>query len=119
MARNIMTIRRMRPEEVSIAVDWAASEGWNPGFQDAACFAPVDRQGFFIGEIDGSPAAIISTVNYDARFAFLGFYIVRPDLRGLGLGWQIWQAGMEHAESRVVGLDGVVAQQDNYKKSGF
>jgi len=114
-----MKIRTMRPEEIALAVDWAAGEGWNPGFQDAACFAPVDPQGFLVGEVDGSPAAIISTVNYDSSFAFLGFYIVRPDLRGLGLGWQIWQAGMQHAGSRVVGLDGVVAQQDNYKKSGF
>jgi hypothetical protein len=63
--------------------------------------------------------AIISMVNYDSSFSFLGFYIVRPDLRGKGYGWQIWQAGMTHAGSRVVGLDGVVAQQENYKKSGF
>jgi ribosomal protein S18 acetylase RimI-like enzyme len=114
-----MTIRPMRPQEIEMAVDWAAGEGWNPGFQDAACFAAVDPEGFLVGEIDGSAAAIISTVNYDRNFAFLGFYIVRPDLRGLGLGWQIWQAGIAHAGSRVIGLDGVVAQQDNYRKSGF
>ena len=119
MSRHAMKIRSMRPEEIGLAVDWAAGEGWNPGFQDAACFAPVDPQGFLVGEIEGLPAAIISTVNYDANFAFLGFYIVRPDLRSMGLGWQIWQAGMEHAGSRVVGLDGVVAQQESYKKSGF
>jgi ribosomal protein S18 acetylase RimI-like enzyme len=58
-------------------------------------------------------------VNYDAAFAFLGFYIVRPDLRGQGYGWRIWQAGIAHAGSRSIGLDGVVAQQDNYRKSGF
>jgi hypothetical protein len=109
----------MRPEEIALAVDWAAGEGWNPGFQDAACFATVDPRGFLLGEVDGLPAAIISTVNYDSNFAFLGFYIVRPDLRGEGYGWQIWQAGMGHAGSRTVGLDGVVAQQENYKKSGF
>jgi GNAT superfamily N-acetyltransferase len=109
----------MRPREIEMAVDWAAAEGWNPGFQDAACFAPVDPRGFLVGEVDGTPAAIISTVNYDARFAFLGFYIVRPDRRGIGLGWQIWQAGIAHAGSRVIGLDGVVAQQENYRKSGF
>jgi Acetyltransferase (GNAT) domain/Acetyltransferase (GNAT) family len=109
----------MQAAEVAMAVDWAAGEGWNPGFQDAACFAPADPEGFLIGEIEGEPAAIISTVNYDPHFSFLGFYIVRPDLRGKGYGWQIWQAGMAHAGSRVIGLDGVVAQQENYKKSGF
>jgi hypothetical protein len=72
-----------------------------------------------IGELDGEPAATISCVNYDARFSFLGFYIVRPDLRGKGYGMRIWNAAIAHAGGRVVGLDGVVAQQDNYRKSGF
>jgi hypothetical protein len=109
----------MAPSEVALAVDWAAAEGWNPGHCDAACFATVDPAGFLIGELDGAPAATISCVNYDARFAFLGFYIVRPDLRGRGLGLAIWRAAIAHAGARVVGLDGVVAQQENYKKSGF
>ncbi|MGB7012289.1 MAG: GNAT family N-acetyltransferase, partial [Pseudolabrys sp.] len=26
-----LRIRSMRPDEISIAVDWAAAEGWNPG----------------------------------------------------------------------------------------
>ena len=112
-------IRPMRPEEVSLAIDWAAAEGWNPGLADAACFASVDAEGFLIGELDGAPAATISCVNYDARFAFLGFYIVRADLRGKGFGLRIWNAAIAHAGARVIGLDGVTAQQANYKKSGF
>jgi ribosomal protein S18 acetylase RimI-like enzyme len=109
----------MRSDEISIAIEWAAAEGWNPGLSDAACFASVDPQGFLIGELDGQPAATVSCVNYDARFAFLGFYIVRPDLRGKGFGLRIWNAAIAHAGARVIGLDGVVAQQDNYRKSGF
>jgi GNAT superfamily N-acetyltransferase len=112
-------IRAMRPDAIALAGDWAAAEGWNPGLADAACFATVDPGGFLIGELDGEPAATISCVNYDDRFAFLGFYIVRPDLRGRGFGLRIWNAAIAHAGGRVIGLDGVVAQQENYKKSGF
>jgi GNAT superfamily N-acetyltransferase len=112
-------IRAMRPDEIQLAVDWAAAEGWNPGFVDAACFATVDPEGFFIGEVDGVPVATVSCVNYSDRFAFLGFYIVRPDLRGSGYGLSIWNAAIAHAGQRVIGLDGVVAQQQNYKRSGF
>jgi GNAT superfamily N-acetyltransferase len=108
----------MRADEIVLAADWAAAEGWNPGLNDAACFATVDPEGFLIGELD-EPAATISCVNYDDRFAFLGFYIVRPELRGRGLGLSIWQAALAHAGTRTIGLDGVVAQQDNYRKSGF
>src|SRR5690242_15214380 len=111
--------RAMTPADLAVAVDWAAAEGWNPGKHDAACFHAVDPDGFIAGELDGTLAASISVVNYDERFAFLGFYIVRPDLRGRGYGWGTWQAGMAHGGARNIGLDGVVAQQDNYRKSGF
>ena len=44
---------------------------------------------------------------------------MRADLRGRGYGLRIWNAAIAHAGTRTVGLDGVVAQQENYKKSGF
>jgi hypothetical protein len=116
---NDLNIRTMRPDEIPIAVEWAANEGWNPGLADAACFATVDPDGFVVGEIDGAPVAIVSCVNYDARFAFLGLYIVRSDMRGRGHGLRVWNAAIAHAGERVIGLDGVVAQQPNYKRSGF
>ncbi|MFK4506802.1 GNAT family N-acetyltransferase [Bradyrhizobium daqingense] len=114
-----LQIRNLRPEEIALAIDWAAAEGWNPGLADAACFAIPDPHGFFVGEIDGEPVATVSCVNYDDRFAFLGFYIVRDSFRSKGHGLRIWKAAIAHAGGRVIGLDGVVAQQDNYRKSGF
>jgi ribosomal protein S18 acetylase RimI-like enzyme len=65
------------------------------------------------------PVGCISVVAYDAAFAFLGLYIVRPQFRGQGWGLKLWQAGMKQLGDRNIGLDGVVAQQDNYRKSGF
>src|SRR5882724_1254258 len=118
-AKSDLSIRTMRPEEISIAVNWAAAEGWNPGLADGSCFAAADPEGFLIGELDGAPAATVSCVNYGSAFAFLGFYIVRKDLRGSGHGLQIWNAAIARAGQRVIGLDGVVAQQQNYRKSGF
>ncbi|WP_255607782.1 GNAT family N-acetyltransferase [Ancylobacter sp. Lp-2] len=114
-----LIIRAMRPEEIPLAIDWAAGEGWNPGRADAGAFGAVDPQGFLIAEEGGAPAAVISVVNYDAAFAFLGFYIVRPEMRGHGIGYRLWQAGLAHAGARSIGLDGVVAQQANYAKEGF
>jgi uncharacterized protein (DUF433 family) len=45
--------------------------------------------------------------------------IVRPDLRGRGYGLRTWRAAIARAGSRSIGLDGVVTQQENYRKSGF
>src|SRR6202048_2004786 len=114
MIADSFKVRAMRPEEIGLASDWAADEGWNPGLADPACFGTVDPEGFLLGKLDGRPAATISVVNYNANFAFLGFYIARPDLRGRGYGLRIWQAGMAHAGLRTGGLDGVYAQTVNY-----
>ncbi|MFJ9174160.1 GNAT family N-acetyltransferase [Streptomyces sp. NPDC102360] len=98
---------------------WAADEGWNPGLADGPSFFAQDPDGFFLGRIDGEPVSAVSVVNYGDAYAFLGCYLVRPDLRGLGHGIATWRAGLAHAGGRTVGLDGVVAQQGNYRKSGF
>jgi GNAT superfamily N-acetyltransferase len=98
---------------------WAAGEGWNPGPADGGCFLAQDPDGFFVGRIDGAPVSAISLVNYGETFSFLGFYLVHPDFRGRGHGYATWQAGLEHAGDRVIGLDGVLDQQDNYRRSGF
>ena len=112
-------VRLMRQADLALTLDWAAAEGWNPGLNDAECFHAADPEGFFIGEMAREPVGSISAVRYDARFGFLGLYIVRPEFRGRGFGLELWRAAMRHLGERNVGLDGVVAQQENYRKSGF
>ena len=112
-------IRTMSRKEVDIAVDWAAAEGWNPGLHDAESFYAADPQGFLVGELDHEAIATLSVVKYGKTFGFLGFYIVKPEHRGKGYGIQIWNEGLKYLSGRNIGLDGVVAQQENYKKSGF
>ncbi|MFD7319751.1 GNAT family N-acetyltransferase [Streptomyces sp. NPDC059875] len=106
-------------QDWAVVRGWAAAEGWNPGVADAAAFFAQDSEGFFLGRIDGEPVSAISVVNYSDRYAFLGFYLVRPDQRGLGHGLATWRAALAHAGERTVGLDGVPDQQDNYRRSGF
>ena len=114
-----LIIRNLEQQELNIMADWAAAEGWNPGLHDAECFYAADPQGFFIGEVAGSPVGCISAVAYGQEFGFIGFYIVRPEFRGKGYGIQLWQAAMRYLGPRNIGLDGVVAQQANYQQSGF
>lgn len=109
----------MRREELAFAIDLAAHEGWNPGLHDAECFFAADPEGFLIGELAGEPIGCISAVSYAGRYGFIGLYIVRPEFRGRGFGWQLWQAAMARLSGHNVGLDGVVAQQSNYARSGF
>ena len=112
-------VRTMSRRELDRAVDWAAAEGWNPGLHDAGAFHVADPEGFLVGVLDDRPVASISVVRYGQGFGFLGFYIVVPEARGHGYGRQIWEAGLARLAGCVVGLDGVVAQQENYRRSGF
>lgn len=112
-------IRPMTEDEVGLAIEWAALEGWNPGLNDAACFYAADPEGFLVGLLDGEPVAAISAVRYGETFGFLGLYIVKPPYRGRGYGLRIWKAAMDRVRGRNIGLDGVVAQEGNYRKSGF
>ena len=112
-------IRTMTRDDIDTAIEWAAREGWNPGLDDAACFHAADPDGFLAGVVDNEIVATISVVRYGATFGFLGLYIVKPEYRGCGYGMQLWNAGLARLRNRTIGLDGVVAQQHNYRKSGF
>ncbi|MFG1180805.1 GNAT family N-acetyltransferase [Xanthobacter versatilis] len=112
------TIRTLDPAEVETVVDWAAREGWNPGLADANAFLAQDKAAFRGLFRDGALATVISATTYQELFTFVGFYICRPDLRGRGLGYALWQDTFTSLRG-TVGLDGVLAQQDNYARSGF
>ena len=114
-----LQVRSMRRQELGLALDWADREGWNPGLKDSDCFHAADSDGFLIGCLGQEPVACISSVSYGENYGFIGFFIVKPDVRGRGYGFGIWQAGMKKLGDRVIGLDGVTTQQDNYQKSGF
>ncbi|MEU6015338.1 GNAT family N-acetyltransferase [Streptomyces sp. NPDC047515] len=106
-------------DDLTMLAEWAHEESWNPGLTDRHAFFAADPRGFLVGRLDGAPVSCVSVVRYGRDFGFLGFYLTRPELRGRGYGIQLWRAGMARLDGRNVGLDGVVAQQPNYRTSGF
>ena len=119
MGEAKIEIRNMTRGEIGLAVDWAAKEGWNPGLNDAEAFWAADPGGFLLAVQDAKPVGCVSLVRYEGGFAFLGLFIVIPELRGRGIGIALSTAALELAGGSIVGLDGVVAQQKNYQKMGF
>lgn len=119
MQTQTFSIRSMAREEIDSALQWAADEGWNPGLYDADPFYAADPDGFLTGRLGDENIAMISAVKYGEGFGFLGFFIVKPEYRRHGYGLQIWKAAMERLAGRNIGLDGVLAEQDNYRRSGF
>ena len=116
---NNYIIRPMMRNELDFAIELAATEGWNPGLQDSDCFYAADRHGFFLGLLNDEPIACLSAVKYSDSFGFMGLYIVKKPYRGKRYGIKLWHTGLDYLKGCNIGLDGVVAQQSNYKKSGF
>jgi GNAT superfamily N-acetyltransferase len=109
----------MTRADLDLALSWAEAEGWNPGLGDAAAFLAADPGGFLVADVEGVPAASLSIVRFGDDTAFLGLYICRPETRGLGVGFALWQEGIARLAPQTTGLDGVPAQQANYARSGF
>ena len=115
----MLDIATMTVGETAFAIDLAAAEGWNPGVSDAAAFQHADPGGVFVARADGIPVGCISAVSYPDGFGFIGLFIVVPARRGEGIGTALWRKAMGYLEGRVIGLDGVVEQQEAYGRAGF
>ena len=119
-----LVIRQMTRAELDTLVEWAAAEGWNPGLNDAQIFWDTDPDAFIAAELAGELIGGGSIVAYGGRFGFMGFFIIRPDHRGQGLGRQLWFHRRDRLIARlqapaVIGMDGVFDMQDFYAQGGF
>lgn len=112
-------IRPMAFSELAFACDLAADEGWNPGRDDDRVFFDTDPDGFLLALQDGRPVGCISAVSYADTFAFVGFYIVRPECRGGRIGVELGRAALARLGNRSIGIDGVFAKVPNYAAFGF
>ena len=112
-------VRPMTKDDLKLALSWAASEGWNPGIDDVDNFYIADPGGLLIGELNGQPISCISVVRYNAKFNFLGIYIVKPEERKKGFGLKTWLEALKLIPNQPAALDAVVEQVKNYQKFGF
>lgn len=119
-----LIIRSLTRDEFDLAVEWAAAEGWNPGLGDADIFWNTDPDGYLGVEYEGEIVGTGSVVSYDGHYGFMGFFIVKPELRGKGIGTRLWFHRRDFLRSRLlegaaIGMDGVFDMQDWYHRGGF
>jgi len=117
-------IRHMTRPEVDLLVRWAAREGWNPGLHDAELFWATDPDAFIAADLEGELIGGGAITSYEGEFGFMGFFIVRSEFRGRGLGNNLWHARRDRLLARLrpgasIGMDGVFAMQHYYAKGGF
>src|SRR5262245_13819479 len=119
-----LSIGPMRRDEADILAGWAADEGWNPGKADITIAWDSDRDAF-VAVRNGDDLAGGGTIfSYDELFGFMGLFIIRRDLRGEGLGRQLWTYRLKRLQARLapgayIGMDGVFAMVPFYERGGF
>ncbi len=104
----------MTRDDLDVAIEWAANEGWNPGLHDADAYFAADPGGYYMGLLNGEAVASVSAVKYSPEYAFMGFFIVKPEHRGGTLGPRLAQQAFRHVGEAVAGLDGVLEQAEHY-----
>ena len=114
----------MTAPEVDVIVGWAADEGWNPGLHDVAIAYREQPSAFLALRRGTELVGGASVMAYGEAWGFLGLFIVRADLRSQGLGTCLWDELLASLRGRLapdapIGLDGVVAMQPFYRRSGF
>lgn len=112
-------IRKMTRHDLGSAIEWAASEGWNPGLHDRDVFFDTDPDGFFMAWDGAQPVGAISAVSYGKNFGFIGFFIVRPEYRGHRLGLELGKVAQVYLAGHNIGIDGVEKKVHNYQTYGF
>jgi hypothetical protein len=118
--KNNIFVRNMVKEDLQLVFQWADREGWNPGKHEIEPFYAADPNGYYMLEVDGKPAASLAAVKYSSSLAFLGLFVVVPELRGQGYGNILWDIVTRKIEvCTSIGLNGVMEQIARYEKSGF
>ncbi len=113
-------IRGFKPHEYDMVRVWGNSEQFNRGKYDFECYQALDKNTFWIGELDGEAIASIAVAQYNENFAFVGLYYVKPEHRGKGYGMQVWKKGFEHITATNIGLEcGTSKAEKKYETQGF
>lgn len=112
-------IRTADADQMLLFQEWALREGWGSGRGDVEAFHLADPGGFLLAWSGDGPVGSISAVRYDDAYAFVGYYLVDPELRGRGIGHQLFDAALARVGSAASGLDGVEEQVSTYASLGY
>ena len=65
---NIFHIRELQTSDIPIITDWCRQESFAPGEGDVAIYKHTDKQGLWVGCLDGEPIGAINRVAQDGSF---------------------------------------------------
>lgn len=118
------SLDQMRAEELPALIGMAANEGWNPGLADVETGWKVDPDAFIALRHGHELAGGGMIFSYGRQMGFMGLFLVHPNLRGVGLGKNLWHYRLQQLQRRLlpgatIGMNGVPAMIPFYERGGF
>jgi ribosomal-protein-alanine N-acetyltransferase len=115
-----LIIRPLTGADIPAVTSWARREGFAPGAGDVAIYRQTDRQGLWVGWLDGEPVGCIAGVRYTSSYGFIGLFLVVPEHRGNGYGVALWRHALQHLEDvPCIGLEAAPERVVDYGSWGF
>ncbi|XP_055344271.1 uncharacterized protein LOC129592294 [Paramacrobiotus metropolitanus] len=99
--------------------DMAAKNGWPAGYGHVTFSSLIDPEGNYVGLLNGEIVSMISAVNHNDKFAFIGTFMTFDEHQGKGFGTKVFNASIAHCGDRVIGLYAAPHMTEWYKRQGF
>ena len=117
-------ITPLQADEVPVLREWARNEGWNPGLHDIDIAWQLDPDAFLALRQGNELVGGGTIFSHHGGFGFMGLFIVRPEMRGKGLGTALWFHRRDALVARLspnasIGMDGVFDMVPFYQRGGF
>jgi ribosomal-protein-alanine N-acetyltransferase len=65
------TIRPLEAGDIALVTEWARNEGFCPGEGDVDIYRQTDRQGLWVGCLEGEPIGCLAGVRYSQAYGFM------------------------------------------------
>ena len=118
--KDIFKIRIILNNELQQVTDWAKLEGFAPGLDDISIYKNTDKQGIWVGCLNGLPIGSISCVKYNSSYGFIGLFIVKKEYRNQGYGIRLWKHALDYLNGiKCIGLEAAPERIIDYQKWGF
>ncbi len=115
-----ISIRQMRDEDVSVAMELKNAEGWNQLEADWRFFLSQNPELCFVACNGAKVVGTVTAITYGNDVAWIGMMLVNRDFRRQGIGNLLMKVVLEKLESCTsVKLDASTLGTPVYRKFGF
>lgn len=112
---NHLNIRPLEKYDLIFADAIRDSVGWNQTAADWRRLLSHEPEGCFLGEWDGVPAGVVTTIRYGNELAWIGMMLVHPDYRRRGIATALMDAAIKYLRSKKVSCIKLDATPDGAK----